>query len=108
MFVWLFHRISGILLFILIGLQIVTGYVLNGELKSPWEKAFASVHRIQAINLLILFLFIFHALYGLRTILIDLGIKKEKYLFWFFTILGVLVFCGSAYFIITKVPVKTT
>ena len=51
MFVWLFHRISGILLFVLIGLQIITGYVLGGELTTPWQKAFASIHRIQAINL---------------------------------------------------------
>lgn len=108
MFVWLFHRISGIVLFILIGLQIITGYVLGGELKTAWQKAFANMHRAQAINLSILFLFIFHALYGLRTILIDLGIKKEKFLFWFFTILGILIFLASTYFIITKVPVKTT
>lgn len=108
MYVWLFHRVSGILLFVLIGLQIVTGYVLGGELKTPWQKAFASIHRIQALNLLILFLFIYHALYGLRTILIDLGVKKEKFLFWFFTVLGLLIFCVGTYFIVTKVPVKTT
>ena len=106
MFVWLFHRISGILLFALIGLQIITGYVLGGELTTPWQKAFASIHRIQAINLSILFLFIFHAFYGARTILIDLGIKKEKFLFWFFTILGILIFCVGTYFILTKVPIK--
>lgn len=34
---------------------------------------------------------VFHAFYGLRTVIIDLGVKKEKLLFWIFTTLATLV-----------------
>jgi len=34
------------------------------------------------LDILILVLFTFHSIYGLRTVGIDLGCRKEKLLFW--------------------------
>jgi len=80
MFIWLFHRISGVSLIILFGLKILTSFFLfTKENKPDWAL---SLHRQPVIDVLILILFTFHSIYGLRTILIDFGYRKEKRLFW--------------------------
>jgi succinate dehydrogenase cytochrome b556 subunit len=78
MFIWLFHRISGVALIVLIGLKIFTSYFLFTKDKKPdWAL---SLHRHPVLDIVILILFTFHSIYGLRTIAIDLGYKKEKQL----------------------------
>ncbi len=80
MFIWLFHRISGVSLIILFGLKILTSFFLfTKENKPDWAL---SLHRQPVIDVLILILFTFHSIYGLRTIMIDFGYRKEKRLFW--------------------------
>jgi succinate dehydrogenase/fumarate reductase cytochrome b subunit len=80
MFIWLFHRISGVFLIVLIGIKIFTGYFLFTKGTKPdWAL---SLHRQPTLDVLILVLFTFHSVYGLRTIAIDLGYRKEKRLFW--------------------------
>ncbi len=80
MFIWLFHRISGVSLIILFGIKILTSFFLFTKDKKPdWAL---SLHRQPIIDVLILILFTFHSIYGLRTILIDFGYRKEKKLFW--------------------------
>jgi succinate dehydrogenase hydrophobic anchor subunit len=52
------------------------------------------LHTNPLIDSLLIVSVIFHALYGLRTVIIDLGVRKEKLLFWIFTILGVVLSAG--------------
>ncbi|MCX5811689.1 MAG: hypothetical protein NT178_03990 [Proteobacteria bacterium] len=79
MFIWLFHRISGVSLVILFGIKILTSFFLFTKDKKPdWAL---SLHRQPLIDVLILILFTFHSIYGLRTITLDFGYKKEKQLF---------------------------
>lgn len=96
MFIWLFHRISGLVLIVLIGIKIISGYAVTGEIH--WTSVDV-LHASRVIDILILFLFIFHSLYGLRTILVDLGIKKERLLFWASSTIAVMVSLFSIYFI---------
>ena len=96
MFIWLFHRISGIILIVLVGIKILSGYSLTGEI--DWA-GIDDFHTSRIVDVSILFLFIYHALYGIRTVLIDLGIKKVRLLFWLFTLSALLLFCLSVYFI---------
>ena len=84
MFPYYFIRFSGPLLLILMGVKILSGYSLTG--RTDGGTWLSGLHQNRPLDLLLLFLFIFHALYGLRLFLIDLGmIRQEKILFWVFT-----------------------
>ena len=54
----------------------------------------AALHRHAGINCLLVFCVIYHGLYGLRTIALDLGMKRERLLFWICTIAGSVLFAG--------------
>lgn len=94
MFVWVFHRVSGVLLIFLLAIQLSTGVFQGSRSGSQLVATSAELHKHAALNCLLAFLVIFHALYGVRTILLDLGAKREKLLFWACTILGVLVYAA--------------
>jgi succinate dehydrogenase/fumarate reductase cytochrome b subunit len=94
MFPYYFLRISGPLLFILVGLKILSGYALTGKTGS--SALLSGLHQNRALDCLLLFFFIFHALYGLRLFLIDLGmVKQEGILFWVCTAGSVTLFVLS-------------
>ena len=98
MFIWLFHRISGATLIVLIGIKILTGYFLRPKEGRPdWAL---SLHRHPVIDILILILFTFHSIYGIRTIIIDFGYRKEKQLFWISNIAAVIVSAILIYFFV--------
>jgi succinate dehydrogenase/fumarate reductase cytochrome b subunit len=98
MFIWLFHRISGATLIILIGIKILTGYFLLPKDNRPdWAL---SLHRHPVIDILILILFTFHSIYGVRTIIIDFGYRKEKQLFWISNIAAATVSAILIYFFV--------
>ena len=100
MFIWLFHRTSGLLLILLLGMKIFSSYFLYTKDKKPeWALG---IHRNPVVDILILVLFTFHSLYGLRTIAIDLGYKKEKQLFWLSNVLGCAI-AAALVFIYTRV-----
>jgi succinate dehydrogenase/fumarate reductase cytochrome b subunit len=89
MFIWLAHRTTGVLLIALLGLKIFSAYFLYTKDKKPgWALG---IHRNPLVDVLILVLFTFHSLYGLRTIAIDLGYRKEKRLFWMSNIVGCII-----------------
>lgn len=89
MFIWLFHRISGVCLIALIGIKILTSYFLfTKETKPDWAL---SLHRQPVLDVLLLVLFVFHSMYGIRTIALDFGYRKEKQLFWLSTLIAAVL-----------------
>lgn len=97
MFVWLFHRASAVLLIILVGLKLYSGFVLSGEIGGP--DILAQTHNIRVLDFLLLFSLVFHSFYGIRSVLLDLGATNERLLFWMMTVLGAVVVLGSSYFV---------
>jgi len=86
MFVWVFHRISGLLLILLLGIKFTTSFFLMTKAQKPdWALV---LHTNPLSDTLLIIAGVYHAFYGLRTIVIDLGVRKEKLLFWVFTGLG--------------------
>ena len=77
------------MLIVLIGIKILTSYFLFTKDQRPdWAL---SLHRNPILDVLILVLFTFHSLYGLRTVVIDLGYRKEKQLFWVANIAATII-----------------
>jgi len=92
MFVWLFHRITVLILIVTLSLKIFTSFFLMTKNQKPdWALV---LHTNPLIDSLLIVSVIFHALYGLRTVIIDLGVRKEKLLFWVFTTLGFVLSAG--------------
>jgi len=88
MFVWVFHRISGLLLILLLGIKFITAFFLMTKDQKPdWAIV---LHANPIIDVLLIITVVAHALYGLRTVIIDLGLRKEKLLFWIFTLLIII------------------
>ena len=94
MFVWLFHRISGVVLIALLAAQLFTGFFQASTSNAEAVKTVAALHRHAALNVALVFCVIFHGLYGLRTIVLDLGAKNERLLFWICTTSGALLFAA--------------
>jgi len=61
---------------------------MTKEQKPDWALV---LHTNPFVDTLLIICVVFHAFYGLRTVIMDLGFKKEKLLFWIFTLLGVVL-----------------
>jgi len=100
MWAWLVQRITSILLILLLPLKYYSGYVLVGRIGG--NKAWAAdFHSSPIVDGLLLLAVIFHALYGLRVILIDYGwVKQAKTVFKVFTVIGIITYLAALYFVI--------
>lgn len=96
---WLAQRLSALALFVLLPIKIYSGYGAVG--KVPWFDASSSLslHVNNVIDLSLLLFLLVHALYGLRVILIDVGIIHEDRFFWETAALALGVFAFAFYYL---------
>jgi len=73
-------------------LKIITGYGIIEKFGKEHIEFCRRLHRNVFSEVLIFLLFTYHAMYGLRTILFDLGLRRERLLFWVSTVLGFVIF----------------
>src|SRR5438132_9670380 len=80
---WLIQRISAVCLFLLIPVKIYTGWAAKGKVPDLPEALGSArkVHFNSGIDILLLLFFLLHGFYGLRVILIDLGVIRADSFF---------------------------
>ena len=91
MFVWLFHRVSGLVLIVLLGMQMITGALQLVKENPGVAEGARKLHMNGFCMTLLVLLIIMHAMYGLRTVLYDVGVRKERLLFWVCTMCGAVL-----------------
>ena len=89
MFVWVFHRVSGLLLIVLLVIKFLTAFFLMTKGQKPdWALV---LHTNPLTDALLIISGVYHAFYGLRTVIMDMGFRKEELLIRLFTVLGGIV-----------------
>jgi succinate dehydrogenase / fumarate reductase cytochrome b subunit len=71
MFAWVLHRLSGLAMVLFIGSHIIAGY-LTQQFGSSAGIAINTIYENWIFQLGLFFLVIFHALNGLRVVILDL------------------------------------
>ena len=92
---WLIQRISAICLFLLIPIKIYSGWAARGKVPDLPDSmgSLKRVHFNAGIDIMLLLFFLLHGFYGLRVILIDVGIIREEKWFWrTFALTGAIFF----------------
>ena len=101
---WLIQRISAIFLFLLIPIKIYSGWAAKD--KVPDIPAFLgsarSIHLNSTIDILLLLFFLLHGFYGLRVILIDVGLIRPERFFWRTFVITVGMFCLTVWFVYVR------
>src|SRR5437867_4316747 len=98
---WLVQRISAVGLFFLIPVKIYTGWAAKGKVPEFLVDA-RKIHFNSAIDIMLLLFFLLHGFYGLRVILIDLGVIREDKFFWRTLTAAAGIFAAAVWFVYVR------
>ena len=97
---WLAQRVSAIGLFLLIPVKIYTGWAARDMVPYPdFLGSSKRVHFSTGIDVALLLFFLLHGFYGLRVILIDLGLLREDTFFWRTLGVALILFGFTVWFV---------
>jgi len=98
---WVLHRLTGLVLAVLVPLRLYCAFAQ--EQRVPGESILSSFPACTTVlDRLLIFFFLFHAAYGVRLILLDLGVKWERILFWAATFLAAASYCGAYWYLFLR------
>jgi succinate dehydrogenase hydrophobic anchor subunit len=94
---WLTQRISAIGLLLLIPVKIYTGWAADEKVPYPdFMMPAGDLHAAsrlgERVDIALLLFFLLHGAYGIRIILIDLGLLREERWFWRTLVLALGIF----------------
>ena len=97
-FIRIFHRWSGLFLIVFIALKILSGYVIAGQLGILSNRVGYLIHYAKVVDIPLLFLFIFHSIYGVYKI-VQRKVKDKVGFFLIATFLALLLYITAILFI---------
>ena len=86
-----FHRWTGLLLIVFVGLKIISGYAIVGNLAILNPETGYHIHYALWIDIPLMLIFIFHAAYGILKINIPKNNEKKRKAFIITNCLALLV-----------------
>jgi len=104
MWAWIGHRLTGIILVVYIFMHlsfITTASLGDGPKNFDALMAVTSQPLLVALDFLLVFVVIYHAMNGLRVVLFDvgLGIRRQKAVFWAMMAMAAVLTVVGLYFI---------
>jgi succinate dehydrogenase / fumarate reductase cytochrome b subunit len=78
MVAWMLHRITGVGILVFVGLHLTASFFMQ-QAGSSWATVLNTVYESWAFQIVITFFVIFHALNGLRVIILDLWPQLQTY-----------------------------
>jgi succinate dehydrogenase hydrophobic anchor subunit len=101
---WLIQRVSAIALFVLIPIKIYSGWAARGKVPDLPESLGSArkIHFSSTIDILLLLFFLLHGFYGLRVILIDVGVIRAERFFWRTFALTAAIFGLAIWFVYVR------
>jgi succinate dehydrogenase cytochrome b556 subunit len=107
---WIFQVISGVLLFVLLGVHIVMQhFVVKGGLRDYGQVLrYLSNPAVLAVECLFVIVLIWHAMLGLRAVLLDFGFGRrgQALITWGVAVLGAVT-AAYSFWLIATLAAKT-
>lgn len=78
MLAWILHRITGLSILLFVGLHVIASFFMQ-QMGSDWAIAVNTVYESWIFQIFVVFFVLFHAINGLRIIVLDFWPKFLQY-----------------------------
>lgn len=75
---WILHRVTGVAIALFVGTHVIASFFMQ-QLGSDWATATNTVYESVYFQIIMVFIVLFHALNGLRIIILDIWPKALEY-----------------------------